>query len=71
MAVEVKMTNHEKAIWNAKTTGIRGLAPILTEIYDAQTALEERVAITEKKQSALIAALSKEEQMRFLNNLNG
>jgi len=42
MAVE--MTNHEKAIWNAKTTGIRGLAPILTELYDKQSALEARVA---------------------------
>ena len=39
-----EMTNHERAIWNAKTTGIRGLAPILNEIYEKQSALEARIA---------------------------
>lgn len=43
-----EMTNHERAIWNAKSTGIRGLAPILNEIYEKQSALEARVAELEK-----------------------
>ena len=46
MATE--MTNHEKAIWNAKATGIRGLAPILNEIYEKQSELEARIAHFER-----------------------
>ena len=48
MAVE--LTNHQKAIWNAKATGISALAPILNEIYEKQSALEARIAELEAKQ---------------------
>jgi cell division protein FtsB len=47
------MTNHERAIFNAKTTGIRGLAPILNEIYESVSKLEARVAELEAKLAKL------------------
>jgi len=66
MAIE--MTNHEKAIWNAKSTGIRSIAPILTEIYDKQSALEKRIAELEAQltvgqvEDALQAKLEKNQK---------
>lgn len=46
-----ELTNQEKAIWNAKTTGISRLSPILNEIYDKQSALEARIEKLEKKKT--------------------
>ena len=37
------LSNIEKARWNASTTGIKGLGPILNEIYEAHDALVKQV----------------------------
>ena len=42
-----ELSNHEKAKWNAATTGIKGLGPILNEIYEKNTKLEERITALE------------------------
>ena len=39
-----ELSNHEKAKWNAATTGIKGLGPILNEIYEKHEQLVKRVA---------------------------
>jgi len=42
-----ELSNHEKAKWNAATTGIKGLGPILNEIYEKNAKLEERITALE------------------------
>ena len=57
----VELTNHQKAIWNAKATGISALAPILNEIYEKQSALEARIAELEAKLVGLEAPASRKQ----------
>ena len=45
-----ELSNHEKAKWNAATTGIKGLGPILNEIYEKHEQLVKRVAELEHQQ---------------------
>jgi hypothetical protein len=47
-----ELSNHEKAKWNAATTGIKGLGPILNEIYEKNSKLEERIAVLEAELEA-------------------
>jgi hypothetical protein len=47
-----ELSNHEKAKWNAATTGIKGLGPILNEIYEKNTKLEERITALEAELEA-------------------
>jgi len=47
-----ELSNHEKAKWNAATTGIKGLGPILNEIYEKNSKLEERIAALEAELKA-------------------
>ena len=47
-----ELSNHEKAKWNAATTGIKGLGPILNEIYEKNAKLEERITALEAELEA-------------------
>ena len=48
-----ELTNHEKALFNARSTGIKQLGPILCEIYDKISKAEERIAKLEAEINVL------------------